>query len=124
MKKLYDQEVNTELVKNLKGPKKLFSEHVIAGLPEPVRYFFVACGYLGKEIMSHATIEWGDAFLKISPGKKWLKLKCYQFNSVIEPARIVYMKSKLLGALPFEGRDKYQNGHCQRRLYFDPPSPV
>lgn len=116
MKKLYNQEVNIELVKTLKWPKQFFSKHDLAGLPEPVQYFFDSCGYLGKEIMSHATIEWGDTFLKLSPNKKWLKLKCYQFNSVVEPARIVYMQSKLLGVLPFEGRDKYQNGYGNMRI--------
>jgi Family of unknown function (DUF6920) len=40
-----------------------------------------------------------------------MSLDCYQFNAVRVPARIVYMKSLLAGIFPFEGRDKYQNGH-------------
>ncbi len=47
----------------------------------------------------------------MSSKNKWIRLDCYQFNSVPEPTRIVYMKSRIMGVFPFEGRDKYHDGH-------------
>ena len=40
-----------------------------------------------------------------------MKLACKQVNATTAPARIVYMKATFVGLLPFEGRDKYQDGH-------------
>jgi hypothetical protein len=45
-----------------------------------------------------------------------MPLECRQFNSVAEPARIVFMDGRLLKVLPFQGRDKYQDGHGQMRV--------
>jgi len=42
---------------------------------------------------------------------EWLQLKCEQFNATVEPVRIVLMRSRLGGIIPFGGRDKFQDGH-------------
>jgi hypothetical protein len=56
-------------------------------------------------------LDWKEAYLKRSVHGKWMPIDCYQFNSVAEPVRIVYMKSNIAGLFLFEGRDKYQNRH-------------
>ena len=110
MKGLYLSEVKKELAKYSNYANDIITENHIASLPEPVQKYFRHCGYLGKEKMINAEFEWNDVYLKMSPHKKWISLKCYQFNSVLEPTRIVYMKSNIIGIFPFEGRDKYQDG--------------
>lgn len=39
-----------------------------------------------------------------------MKLKTTQFNSVEDPFRIAYMKARMFGVIPFEGRDIYFSG--------------
>lgn len=111
MKDLYLSEVRKELAKYSNYANDIITENDIISLPEPVQKYFRYCGYLGKEKIINAEIEWEDVFIKMSANKNWLSLKCYQFNSVPEPTRIVYMKSSILGIFPLEGRDKYQDGH-------------
>jgi len=111
MKDLYVSEVRKELAKYSNCANYIITENDIEPLPEPVQKYFRYCGYTGQEKMNNAEIEWEDVFFRISANKKWMSLKCYQFNSVPEPTRIVYMKSRIMGIFPFEGRDKYQDGH-------------
>jgi len=111
MKNLYLSEVRKELTMYSNSKTDIITERDIAALPEPVQKYFRHCGYLGKEKMINAEVEWKDVYIKMSADKKWISLDCYQFNSVPEPTRIVYMKSSILGVFPFEGRDKYQDGH-------------
>ncbi|MFZ7103152.1 MAG: DUF6544 family protein [Peptococcaceae bacterium] len=110
MKKLYNSEVRAEIMKSVRCAKDVIKESDLTGLPEPVQKYFRYGGYLGKETMQNGEIQWSDVKLKRSPDKDWLSLACYQFNSVPEPCRIVYMKSRLFRIIPFEGRDKYQDG--------------
>ncbi|MEW6064785.1 hypothetical protein P378_20485 [Desulforamulus profundi] len=118
MKDLYISEVRKELTKYSNCSNDIITENDIVPLPEPIQKYFRYCGYLGKEKMNNAEIEWEDVFYKNSPNKKWMSLKCYQFNSVPEPTRIAYMKSRIMGIFPFEGRDKYQNGHGNMLIKF------
>lgn len=111
MKNLYLSEVRKELTKYSSYETDIITEKDIASLPEPVQKYFRHCGYLGKEKMINTEVKWEEAYIKMSPDKNWTRLDCYQFNSVPEPTRIIYMKSSILGIFPFEGRDKYQDGH-------------
>lgn len=110
MKDLYLSEVRRELARYPVGRGDVIIEKDLAPLPEPVQSFFRRCGYLGHPRMNQAEIEWQEVQFKRSPQAKWMNLVCNQFNSVLAPTRIVYMKSNLLGLFPFEGRDKYQDG--------------
>ncbi len=107
MKKLYTLEVKAELEKT-DFSNQTFTEADIESLPVPVQKYFRYCGYIGKKKMSNAKIVFENVDF-ISNGKK-LKLKSEQYNFVSEPARIAYLSSKVMGIIPFEGRDKYQNG--------------
>jgi hypothetical protein len=111
LEKLYLSEIKTELAKHPPSSRDTITEKDIASLPEPVQRYFKYCGYLGKEKMTNARIEWQDFSLRLDPKKDWMNAECYQFNSVPEPTRIVYMESHIWGLFPFEGRDKYQDGH-------------
>ncbi|AQS59190.1 DUF6544 family protein [Desulforamulus ferrireducens] len=110
MKNLYLAEVKRELARQPISQGEVITEKDLAPLPEPVQRFFRHCGYLGQCRMNQAEIVWQEVKFKSSPRAKWMKLNCYQFNSVLPPTRIVYMKSNLLGLFPLEGRDKYQDG--------------
>jgi len=111
MKNLYLSEVQKELTKYSSSAPDIITESDIASLPELVREYFRHCGYVGKEKMINAEIEWKNVYMRMSPGKKWLKVNYIQFNSVPEPTRFAYIKSRIFGLFPFEGRDKYQDGH-------------
>jgi len=111
LQNLYAQEVEAEIRACAGLPSDIITERDLAPLPEPVQRFFRQCGYLGQKKMVNARIHWEDVNFKASPEKSWIKLGCYQFNSVPQPTRIVYMTSRLFGLVPFEGRDKYQQGH-------------
>lgn len=110
MKKLYLSEVKSEISKHPVNDSGSLTEKDISTLPEPVKRYFTYCGFLGKPKMTNARIDWEDVLIILNPGKGWIPLECYQFNFVPEPARIVYMKSRIAGFIPFEGRDKFQNG--------------
>lgn len=110
MKKLYLSEVKSEISKHPVTDIGILSEADISALPEPVKRYLAYCGFMGKPKMTNARFDWEDVQIILNPGKGWIPLECYQFNFVPEPARIVYMKSKIAGLIPFEGRDKFQNG--------------
>jgi hypothetical protein len=116
LKNKFLSEVNTELAKYPKLPVDVFLEEDIVHLPPPVQRYFEYCGYLSRQKSFNARIDWEEVFLKMGPGKKWMHLDCYQFNAVLTPARIVYMKSRIAGFFPFEGRDKYQDGHGSMQI--------
>lgn len=111
LKGLFKKEVLRERSKFRALTPETFGLEEIDGLPDPVRRYFMQCGWIGREKAMSAWIKWKDVRLKISPDTEFISVRCKQFNSVPEPARIVYMSSTLNGLLPFEGRDKYQDGH-------------
>jgi hypothetical protein len=116
LEKTYQTEVNEEIQKWAgEVVYEIFTEEEIVGLPEPVRRYLRYCGYIGKEKMVNARVVWSDSYIKMSPGKKWMRLKTEQFNSVPEPMRAAYMKARLWGFIPFEGRDYYGGGNGSMR---------
>lgn len=110
LKNVYLSEIKTDIEKYSNFPTKTIKEKDIATLPKPVQRYFRYCGYIGKVKMINAKIEFENVFFKRAPDNKWMRLNCYQYNSVSEPTRIVYMKNNILGIFPFEARDKCQNG--------------
>lgn len=92
------------------GTEKVLTKKDISHLPEPVQCYFEYCGFIGKPVPMNAEVVWADSHIKMNPDKKWMKLKTYQFNCVEEPFRIAYMKAKMFGLVPFEGRDIYTGG--------------
>lgn len=116
LKNLFLEEIRKEIVGFSEKNTGLITPDDLRDLPDPVRKYFIYCGYVNKEKMNNATIEWSDVYLRMAPDKKWLQIECYQFNSVSEPTRIVYMKSNIAGLISFEGRDKCQNGRGNMQI--------
>ena len=111
LKKIYLSEVEREKLKSPAQVSEPITEKDIAHLPEPVQKYFRVCGYIGKAKMLWTYLDWKNTGIRLGLAKKWINMECRQFNSVTEPSRIVYMKSNLFGIFPFEGRDKFQDGH-------------
>ncbi len=110
LKKIFEEEIEREISKYPGQKKEIFTLEKIARLPEPLKKYFLSCGYVNTALMTRAEIVWKNAALCLNRNKKWMPIECYQFNSVLEPCRIVYMKTRLGGLIPFEGRDKCQDG--------------
>ncbi len=111
LKKIYISEVNKEMSKFRSLAPQMITEESIASLPDPVRRHFRVCGFLGQSSFHNVRVIWKSTFIKMNKKHQWLKLRCDQFNSTPEPARIVLMCSRIGGVIPFSGRDKFQDGH-------------
>lgn len=113
MKNLFLSEVKEEVAKNV-SPQGLFNseelEKMIGSLPAPLVRYFRYCGFTGRDLPMYLQIVWNEASIKMSSKGRWKKMLCLQYNFAAEPSRLVYMKIWILGFIPFEGRDKYQNG--------------
>jgi len=85
----------------------ILTEERLKTLPVCLQRHFRLCGYVDKPLAMNADILWKESYLKLKPGSRWNKLKTVQFNSVHPIMRSAYMKLK---AIPFAGKDLYQNG--------------
>ncbi len=109
--RIYQAEVAAELSKHPASSPGVVTENDITRLPPPVQRYFRASGFIGKPHTVNVRISWNEMQLKRSHDAGWMKLSCLQFNSVPEPVRIALMQGRLAGMIPFEGRDKFQDGH-------------
>jgi hypothetical protein len=82
----------------------------IAALPTPVRSYLEMAGFKEGQLPKTAEVIWKESRIKLGPDKPWMALHTLQCNTAIPPARIAYMSTKMLGILPFEGRDLYAGG--------------
>lgn len=110
LKNLYLSEIKTDIANISDYQKDIIIEKDILTLPKPVQKYFRYCGYIGKAKIVNAKTEWKEIDFKTALNKRWMQLSCFQYNSVSEPTRIVYLQNKILGIFPFEARDKYQDG--------------
>ncbi len=110
LRPLFNEEVQTEIGKYKTMQKEIISEKEIATLPAALQKYLHVCGYVGKEKMWNARIVWQNAAIKRAHNGGWTPLECTQYNFVPTPARIVYLNAAMWGIIPFDGRDKYQDG--------------
>ena len=117
MQRLFKKEREREIKKysNIIS-SEIFSESDIIALPEPIQKYFRVCGYIGKPKIFNADVIWKESFLKLSPEKGWTRLETKQFNSVMDPVRIAYMK---VISMPLQVRDIYRDGqgHMYGKLF-------
>jgi hypothetical protein len=113
MRDLYRTEVRTERSAHPPDTQELLTEDRLTALPEPVRRYLRSCGWVGQPLPMNAEIEWRESAIRLGVDRPWMKLRTYQFNSVPEPMRAAYMRGRILGVVPMEGRDIYQNGRGQ-----------
>jgi hypothetical protein len=109
----YRSEVAAEIARHPPRPEGLITEPSIEHLPAPVQRFFRSSGFLGKPHTVNARLVWKTMLLRRGPRASWLRLHSEQFASTPEPTRLALMTARLGGIVPFEGRDKYQDGHGQ-----------
>lgn len=83
----------------------------IAALPMPVRSYLEMAGFKEGQLPKTAEVIWKDSRIKLGPKKPWMALKTQQCNTASPPARIAFMSARMLGVIPFEGRDLYASGH-------------
>jgi hypothetical protein len=113
MRDLYRTEVRREQTAHPPDTQLLLTEDQVTALPDPVRRYLRSCGWVGRPIPLNAEIEWRESAIRLGIDRPWMKLRTYQFNSVPEPMRAAYMRGRVLGVVPMEGRDIYQNGRGQ-----------
>jgi hypothetical protein len=106
----YRNEVEIEKSQNSIVDIKVITESQIDYLPNSVKNYFRFAGFVGRPLPHNCSIEWEDVEFKMSPEKDWIPIKCFQFNSVKEPARFAYLSASKMGINMFVGRDKYQQG--------------
>lgn len=110
LKRIYESERAAEISRFGQKIRGVFSEKDLEGLPLAVRRYLEVCGFMGRPRMSNVQVHWKDVYLRRSLKAGWMPITCEQFNSVAEPMRIAYMKGRMSGIFPFEGRDLYQAG--------------
>lgn len=88
----------------------VITEEDIGKLPTPVKKYFRYCGYVGKNKMMNAEILWHEAYHRRTQKSNWMKLSYYQFNSAFVPTRIVHIYTRLIGIIPMNIIEKYQDG--------------
>lgn len=107
----YLAEARAELAKPTPFDRSPMDAKAIAGLPEPMRRYFARCGFQNRPAMRNVRLDWSEFSLKLKRDKGWMPVSVRQFNQVSDPARFVYLHARIGGILPFNGRDKYQDGH-------------
>jgi hypothetical protein len=91
----------------------IFTDETVSHLPEPVKKYLSVCGYMNTPVPVNADVHWKETFIKMSPDKKWSKLRTLQFNSVNPIARIAFMKFRYL---PVSARDIYCDGYGEMNI--------
>ena len=117
MKRLFEKERAEEIHRNRNIDRSaVYTEQDIASLPEPVKRYFRTCGYIGKPVICHADVIWENSEIRLSRTKDWTPLETRQFNAVVNPVRIAYMKAQ---TMPIQVRDIYRNGggHVYGKLF-------
>lgn len=108
-KKLFKKELK-EFQSVSESEQKFILESDISNLPEPVQRYLNYTGFVGVTQSDVTEVLWADTKIRFSPDKKWMPLSTQQYNFSHASARLAYMHARMGGVIPFEGRDRYQNG--------------
>ena len=106
----FEQENAEEKALCHRSGSSMIRRRSVVELPEILRSYLHNCGYTGNEEFLCAAIRWRAAGLRMSPGKDWTPLDCEQSNYFPEPVRLVKMKARIFGLIPFTAMDKYRRG--------------
>lgn len=88
----------------------------VAKLPDPLRRYFARCGFLGRPAMRNVRLTWAEFGMKRGKDEGWMPVEVRQVNLVPEPARFVYLHSRVAGIAPLNGLDEYRDGHGRMRI--------
>lgn len=111
VKKIVRSSLTRELSKYRINKADFVGEKELSYLPFPVQNYFRFCRLVGKPKGHYAQVNWETFYLKMAPEKGWTKVQSYQYNFIDEPVRLAYMFTKLGSVIPFEGLDRYVDGH-------------
>ena len=103
-------EVETELNRSSRKVSGFYEEKDFEPLPPLIRSHFIDTGFVGRPRASNLSIEYGDSFIKMNVKNPWQKVACKHYLFSNPNVRIVYLRSEILGVIPFEGRDLYKEG--------------
>lgn len=84
-----------------------FIKEDFSAFPLAIQKYMENNGFIGKEIMDYAYMEYKDVDFAQSPDRK-LKIDYKQYNFAKKPNRIALIESSMFG-IPFEGYDYYKN---------------
>lgn len=107
MKRIYLKDRSSLILRNKPSDQQVFTDELVAGLPEPLKKYLEVCGYMNTPVPYNADVFWSESFIKMSPDREWGQLKTVQFNSVDPIGRVAYMKFL---KMPVAGRDLYHDG--------------
>lgn len=87
----------------------VLSEKDVSCLPEPLRRYLRACGFIGAPRAAALTMVYRDvSFMQGRKGPA-LTIDYAQWNSADAPVRLAFIDSGLFG-IPFQGYDVYRDG--------------
>lgn len=112
MRRIYLKDRAGLILRNKPYDGQLFTDQIVAGLPEPLIKYLDVCGYMNTPVPFNADVFWSESFIRLSPDRKWGQLKTVQFNSVDPIGRVAYMKFM---KMPVAGRDLYHDGQGEMK---------
>lgn len=110
MKKSFERLLTKEKSRDAKTHKDVYTEEDFAHLPKLMRDYFVDSGYVGRNKENLFAMKYLNAKMKMDKGSKWIKVEALHYLFAEPMSRLVYLKSKVLGFVPFEGIDSYLDG--------------
>ena len=91
-----------------KKKNEYFTKEDFSDFPNPIVKYMENNGFIGKEKMDYAYMEYKNVDFAQSPKRK-LKIDYSQYNFAHRPNRIALVESSIFG-IPFEGYDYYIDG--------------
>ncbi|HMK73963.1 MAG TPA: DUF6544 family protein [Myxococcaceae bacterium] len=91
------------------GPVSPVAESDVATLPRAVQRYLRFMGVVGRPRDWSFRAGWKGRF-RLAPGKRWMALEAWQYDTRLELARLFYMRLRFFGLLPVLGRDTYRDG--------------
>ena len=87
----------------------VLTEQDVARLPEPLRRYLRACGFIGAPRAAALTMVYRDVSVMQGRNGPALTIDYTQWNSADAPLRLAFIDSGLFG-IPFQGYDVYRDG--------------
>ena len=100
-------------LKTISDPQILTLED-IQQLPEPIQKYLIYVGAVGKPKIQNVRAVWSGN-MKRTLKSGWMKINPQQYNFFEEPARIFYIKSKVMG-IPFDGLHLYAGAEATMQI--------
>jgi hypothetical protein len=90
------------------------TEADLGGLPATAARYLRAMGVVGRP-RTWSLRARVDGRFRLGPGRPWMPMTAWQYNSAVEVARLFRMRLMVAGVLPMWGWDTYQGGAGRMR---------